>query len=63
MLAMADEVYTDCPACGESIPFYETVDERKACPDCGTYRDVLFDVAQSEIEAETPAVADGGPHG
>ena len=59
---MTDEVYTDCPDCGESIPFYETVDERKACPECGTHRDVLFDIAQGEIDAETPAVADGGVH-
>ena len=59
---MTDDVYTDCPACGESIPFYETVNERKACPECGTPSDVLFDIAQGEIEAETPAVTDGGAH-
>ena len=62
MLAMTDEVYTDCPACGESIPFYETVDDLGACPECATHRDVLFDIAQGEIEVETPAVADGGGH-
>jgi len=57
---VTDEVYTDCPDCGESIPFYETVDERKACPECGTPSDVLFDIAQGEIEASDRAVADDG---
>lgn len=64
---MTDEVYTDCPACGEEIPFYRTVDELKACPECGTPTGTpqspdpepgetpLFDIADSEpIEPAEP---------
>jgi uncharacterized protein (DUF983 family) len=48
---VTDEVYTGCPACGESIPFYETVDDVGACPACDTRRAVLFDIAQGGVAA------------
>ena len=59
---MTDEVYTDCPQCGEEIPFYATVDEYKECPECGTAKDDLFDIAMTPDptgDAEV-AVTDGG---
>lgn len=40
-----DEVWADCPQCGEQIPFYQTVDELKRCRECGTEADRLFDMA------------------
>jgi len=48
---VTDEVYSDCPACGESIPFYETVDDVGACPACGIRRAVLFEIAQGGAPA------------
>lgn len=64
---MTDEVYTDCPACEEEIPFYQTVDDLKECPECGTPTGTpksadlepgekgLFDIAMSEpIEPAEP---------
>jgi len=52
------EVITDCPACGEAIPFYETVDERGECPECGTHRDELFAIAIGEDEQLQEVAAD-----
>lgn len=63
---MTSEVYTDCPACGDEIPFYETVDTYKECPECGTYWEELFQIAQTpdaDVDAEgdaQPAMTDGG---
>jgi len=63
---MTDEVYTDCPNCDAQIPFYKTVDELQRCPECGTDRDELFEIAlRSPIEPATSPdpdtlLADGG---
>lgn len=59
---MTDEVFIDCPQCGEKIAFYEAVDELKMCPECGTPKDTLFDIAMGDgVEAaDKVAVADGG---
>jgi predicted amidophosphoribosyltransferase len=64
---MTDEVYTACPACDAEIPFYRTVDELRACPECDTPSDELFDMAigSEPIEPaaepdETLLLADGG---
>ena len=62
-----NEVYADCPSCGETIPFYATVDELKRCPECGVDSDSLFDIAiaSKPIEpapepADELALTDGG---
>lgn len=69
---MTDEVYTDCPNCGEQIPFYRTVDGTNSdldddhCPECGTDSEELFEIALSDPidpapEPSTdPLLADGG---
>lgn len=52
---------TPCPQCGEEIPFFETVDDLKQCPECGTPSDLLFDIAQGKVDqSPETAVADGG---
>lgn len=60
---MNGEDYTDCPQCSEKIPFYETDDkEPKQCPECGTAKSTLFDIAMADEtsgEAQV-AVPDGG---
>lgn len=60
---MATEVHTACPQCGDEIPFYQTVDELKQCPECGTPSDDLFDIAMGRMEPDGDsqrALADGG---
>lgn len=59
---MTGEVYTACPQCGDEIPFYETVDRLKQCPECGTPKDDLFDIAMAGTQSsvDQPAVTDGG---
>lgn len=61
---MTSEVYTPCPQCSETIPFYQTVDELKECPECRTYWETLFEIAQSpspdEVETAPRARTDGG---
>lgn len=61
---MVDEVHTDCPDCGAEIPFYRTVDELQACPECGTKKEDLFDLAMQQVPASesgiAAAVTDGG---
>lgn len=61
------EVYTDCPDCGREIPFYQTVDRDKQCPECATDADKLFEIAigSQPIEPAQPddaelALTDGG---
>lgn len=61
-----DEVFTECPACGREIPFYQTVDRDNQCPECGTDKDELFEIGCSQpIEPAEPeksklALTDGG---
>ena len=68
-----NEVYTDCPSCGEEIPFFTTVDGENApdgekrCPECHTDVDELFDIAINEnpiepVQDPEPelALTDGG---
>ena len=66
---MSDDVFTDCPACGREIEFYQTVDqEPKQCPECGTDKDELFEIAigsqpiepAPEPQAPELALTDGG---
>lgn len=47
---MTEEVYTPCPDCGVEIPFYETVDELKECPECATSSERLFELAIREAD-------------
>lgn len=56
---MTDEVYTDCPDCGAEIPFYKTVDDLKACPDCGTSSAELFEMAIGDDQCDQPLDAPG----
>jgi hypothetical protein len=56
-----NEVYTDCPSCGQEIPFYHTVDDLGECPECETPKDELFDIAQQPLaDSLQVAAADGG---
>jgi predicted RNA-binding Zn-ribbon protein involved in translation (DUF1610 family) len=58
-MSQSGEVFTDCPDCGVEIPFYETVDELGKCPNCGTSKDRLFEIAIGSKPIE-PAEDDPG---
>lgn len=58
------DILTDCPACGEEIPFFHTVDDLKRCPECSVHKEELFDIAHAgeiqvpDVDGEVDDLAD-----
>jgi hypothetical protein len=54
------ECWTPCPQCDAEIEFYTVVDEMDQCSECGTGRNTLFSIAQTDTTSEQAVAADGG---